>query len=103
MDILQAIGNTSIVRLRKVVPPGADIFVKLEWENPTGSMKDRMAQAVISRAQEDGRLKPGNTLIEYTGGSTGASLALVSAAKGYRLHIVSSDAFSPEKLDQMRA
>ncbi len=104
MDILDAIGNTSLVRLRKVVPPGcADILVKLEWENPTGSMKDRMAQAVIARAEQDGRLKPGDTVVEYTGGSTGASLALVCAAKGYRLRIVSSDAFSQEKLDQMAA
>ena len=104
MDILNAIGNTSIVRLRNVVPPNcADIFVKLEWENPAGSMKDRMARAVISRAEEDGRLKPGDTVVEYTGGSTGASLALVCAAKGYRLRIVSSDAFSREKLDHMAA
>ncbi|HKR01142.1 MAG TPA: cysteine synthase family protein [Pyrinomonadaceae bacterium] len=104
MDILDAIGSTSMVRLRKVVPPGcAEIFVKLEWENPTGSVKDRMAQAVISRADSDGRLKPGDTVVEYTGGSTGASLALVCAARGYRLHIVSSDAFSREKLDQMAA
>jgi len=104
MDILDAIGNTSLVRLRKVVPSGsAEIFAKLEWENPTGSMKDRMAQAVISRAEADGRLQPGDTVIEYTGGSTGASLALVCAAKGYRIHIVSSDAFSPEKLNQMAA
>jgi cysteine synthase A len=80
-----------------------DIFVKLEWENPTGSLKDRMAQAVISRAEEDGRLKPGDTVVEYTGGSTGASLALVCAAKGYRIRIVSSDAFSREKLDRMAA
>lgn len=104
MDILNAIGNTSMVRLRKVVPPGcAQIFVKLEWENPTGSMKDRMAEAVISRAETDGRLKPGGKVIEYTGGSTGASLALICAAKGYPIHIVSSDAFAQEKLDQMRA
>ncbi len=104
MNILHAIGNTSMVRLRKVVPPGcANIFVKLEWENPTGSVKDRMAQAVISRAETDRRLKPGDTVVEYTGGSTGASLALVCAAKGYRLRIVSSDAFSREKLDQMAA
>jgi len=103
-DILHSIGSTSIVRLRKVVPPkSADILVKLEWENPTGSMKDRMAQAVISRAEADGRLKPGDTVLEYTGGSTGASLALICAAKGYHLKIVSSDAFSPEKLDQMAA
>ena len=104
MEVLQAIGHTSIVRLRKVVPPGcADILVKLEWETPTGSMKDRMAVAVISRAEGDGRLKPGDTIVDYTGGSTGTSLALVAAAKGYRIHIVSSDAFSREKLDQMRA
>jgi len=104
MDILQVIGNTSMVRLHKVVQSeGADILAKLEWENPTGSMKDRMAHAVISRAEEDGRLKPGDTVVEYTGGSTGASLALICAAKGYRLRIVSSDAFSREKLDQMAA
>jgi len=104
MDILHAIGNTSMVRLCKVVPPhGGSIFAKLEWENPTGSVKDRMAQAVISRAEADGRLRPGDTVIEYTGGSTGASLALVCAAKGYRLRIVTSDAFSREKLDQMSA
>jgi cysteine synthase A len=104
MDILQAIGNTSMVRLRKVVPPNcADILVKLEWENPTGSVKDRMAEAVISRAEKDGRLKAGDTVVEYTGGSTGASLALVCAAKGYRIKIVSSDAFSREKLDHMAA
>ena len=104
MDILQAIGNTSMVRLRKVVPPDcADIFAKLEWENPSGSVKDRMAEAVISRAEEDGRLKPGGTVVEYTGGSTGTSLALVCAARGYRLQIVTSDAFSQEKRDHMAA
>jgi cysteine synthase A len=104
MDILGAIGNTSLVRLQKVVPSGsAAIFAKLEWENPTGSVKDRMAAAVIARAEADGRLKPGGTVVEYTGGSTGASLALVCAAKGYRIRIVTSDAFSREKLDQMAA
>jgi cysteine synthase A len=103
-DILLAVGQTSMVRLRSVVPSGcADIYVKLEWENPTGSVKDRMAHAVISAAENDGRLKPGDTVIEYTGGSTGTSLALVCAAKGYPIHIVSSDAFSREKLDHMRA
>ncbi len=104
MDVLHAIGGTSMVRLRKIVPAGcADVLVKLEWENPTGSMKDRMALAVIARAEEDGRLKPGDTVVEYTGGSTGASLALVCAAKGYRLCIVTSDAFSQEKRDHMAA
>jgi cysteine synthase A len=103
-NILQAIGNTSLVQLRSVVPPDcATVLVKLEWENPTGSMKDRMAQAMISRAEEDGRLRPGDTIVEYTGGSTGTSLALICAAKGYRLHIVSSNAFSQEKLDHMSA
>jgi cysteine synthase A len=104
VDILNAIGNTSMVLLRKIVPAsGANIFAKLEWENPTGSFKDRMARAVISRAEEDGRLKPGDTVIDYTGGSTGTSLAFVCAAKGYRIHLVSSDAFSKEKLDHMVA
>lgn len=104
MTILDAIGNTSMIRLQKVVPPGCgEILAKLEWENPTGSVKDRMAVAVIARAEEDGRLRPGDTVVEYTGGSTGASLALVCAAKGYRLRIVTSDAFSPEKLRQMAA
>ena len=104
MDILKAIGNTSLVRLRRVVPPGcADIFVKLEWENPTGSMKDRAAQAMIARPEEDGRLKPGDGVVEYTGGSTGAALALICSIKGYRLRIVTSDAFSQEKRDHMAA
>lgn len=102
--VLQAIGNTSLVQLRSVVPPNcAKIFAKLEWENPTGSTKDRAAQAMIARAEADGRLKPGDTIIEYTGGSTGTSLALICAAKGYRLHIVTSSAFSQEKLDHMAA
>jgi cysteine synthase A len=104
VEILQAIGNTSIVRLRKVVPPQCGrILAKLEWENPTGSVKERMAEAVIARAETDGRLKPGDTVVEYTGGSTGTSLALVCAARGYRIRIVSSDAFSREKLDHMAA
>jgi len=103
VDILRTIGNTSMVRLRKVVPPNcADILVKLEWENPTGSMKDRMALGMIEAAERDGRLKAGGSVVEYTGGSTGVSLALVCAVKGYPLHIVGSDAFAREKLDHMR-
>jgi cysteine synthase A len=102
--VLEAIGNTPLVQLRRVVPPGcAKILVKVEGQNPTGSMKDRMAQSMIARAEHDGRLRPGDTVVEYTGGSTGASLALVCAAKGYRLRIVSSTAFSGEKLAQMAA
>jgi len=104
MEILRAIGNTSLVRLSKIVPKGsAEIRIKLEWENPTGSVKDRMALAVVEGAERDGRLRPGGRVVEYTGGSTGASLALVCAAKGYPIQIVSSDAFSREKLDQMAA
>lgn len=103
-NILESIGNTPIVQLRKVVPPSsARILVKLEWANPTGSMKDRMAKAVIERAEADGRLRPGSTVVEYTGGSTGTSLALVCAAKNYRIRLVTSDAFSQEKRDHMRA
>lgn len=101
-DILDRIGNTSLLRLRKIVPRnGARILLKLESENPTGSMKDRMALAMIEAAEVDGRLKPGGAVVEYTGGSTGVSLAFVCAVKGYPLHIVTSDAFSQEKLDHM--
>ena len=103
MSILQAIGNTSLVALDRLAPRRSQIFVKLEWENPTGSMKDRMAVAVISAAEADGRLKPGGGVLEYTGGSTGTSLAFVCAAKGYPIRIVTSDAFSPDKQRQMRA
>jgi len=104
MTVLHAIGNTSLVPLRKIAPrSGAEVLVKLEWENPTGSMKDRMADAVIARAEADERLTPGGTVLEYTGGSTGTSLALVAAAKGYRIKIVTSDAFSQEKRDHMAA
>lgn len=103
-SILRAIGSTSLVPLHLLVPPGAArISVKLEWENPTGSMKDRAALAMIAAAEADGRLQPGGTVVEYTGGSTGTSLALVCAAKGFPLKIVTSDAFSREKLDHMAA
>jgi cysteine synthase A len=103
-NILESIGNTPLVRLLRVVPPGsARVLVKLEWANPTGSMKDRMARAVVEAAEASGRLRPGGTVVEYTGGSTGVSLALVCAAKGYRLELVTSDAFSEEKIRTMRA
>ena len=102
-DILQCIGNTTLLALRRVVPKnGSRILLKLENENPTGSMKDRMALAMIEAAERDARLKAGGSVVEYTGGSTGVSLALVCAVKGYPLHIVSSDAFSREKLDHMK-
>ena len=103
-SILHGIGNTSLVQLHSVVPDShARILIKIESENPTGSMKDRMALAMIECAEKDGRLKPGDNVVEYTGGSTGVSLALVCAAKGYSLDIVTSDAFSIEKRNQMVA
>jgi cysteine synthase A len=101
-SILERIGGTPLVELRKIAPAGR-ILIKLESENPTGSMKDRMALAMIEAAERDGRLKPGGRVVEYTGGSTGVSLALICAAKGYRLSIVTSDAFSAEKRDHMAA
>ena len=102
-DVLACIGGTPLVRLRKIVGgSGSRILLKLESENPTGSMKDRMALAMIAAAEADGRLRPGGSVVEYTGGSTGVSLSLVCAVKGYPLHIVTSDAFSREKLDHMR-
>jgi cysteine synthase A len=103
-NVLDTIGHTSLVELRRVVPAGcARIVVKVEGENPTGSMKDRVALAMIGRPEADGRLKADDTIVEYTGGSTGASLALVCAAKGYPIRIVTSTAFSEEKLTQMAA
>jgi len=104
MSALDGIGNTPLVELNRVVPPGsARIFVKLEWANPTGSMKDRMAKAAIEAAEADGRLQSGGTVVEYTAGTTGISLAFVCAAKGYGIEIVFSDAFSDEKRRTMEA
>jgi cysteine synthase A len=101
---LDAIGGTPLIRLSKVVPEGAaEVLVKLEVGNPTGSYKDRMALAMIEGAERRGALKPGQRVVEFTGGSTGSSLAFVCAVKGYPLSLVSSDAFSPEKLRTMRA
>src|SRR4029079_17490998 len=97
--MLGAIGGTPIVRLERLVEPGmAEVWVKLESSNPTGSYKDRMALAMIEGAEPDGRLQPGQGVVEYTGGSTGSSLAYVCALKGYPLRIVSSDAYAREKL-----
>ena len=103
-SILHSIGNTPMLALGRIVPEGcARILVKLESVNPTGSMKDRMALAMIEAGERTGRLKPGQRVVEYTGGSTGVSLALVCAAKGYPLSIVTSDAFSTEKRNHMAA
>ncbi|HET8698268.1 MAG TPA: cysteine synthase family protein [Gammaproteobacteria bacterium] len=102
--MLHAIGGTPLVRLRRLAPPGtADVVVKLESANPTGSYKDRMALAMIEGAEARGVLEPGMRVVEYTGGSTGSSLAMVCAAKGYRFVALSSDAFAREKLTTMRA
>ena len=101
---LAGIGNTPVVRLARLADDGcADVWVKMEAANPTGSYKDRMALAMIEAAEADGRLQPGQTVVEYTGGSTGSSLAFVCAVKGYPLRIVSSDAFAAEKIATMRA
>jgi len=103
-SVLQAIGRTPVTRLNKIVPPGsADVFVKLEYVNPTGSYKDRMALAMIEGAEARGALKPGMRVVEYTGGSTGSSLAMVCAAKGYDFSPLSSDAFAREKIQTMEA
>jgi len=102
--LLDAIGNTPLVELRRVVPPGAARLVaKLESANPTGSMKDRMARALVERAAADGRLRSGGTVVEYTAGTTGISIAFVCAALGYKAHVVFSDAFSDEKRYTMSA
>ena len=99
---LDAIGNTPVVKLARVVPEGcADVYVKLEAFNPTGSYKDRFARAMIEGAEARGELKPGMNVVEYTTGSTGSSLAFVCAVKGYPLRIVTSDAFAKEKLRTM--
>ena len=103
-NILSSIGSTPLVELRHVVPSGcARVLVKLESQNPTGSMKDRMALAVVDGAISSGKLLQGGTVIEYTGGSTGTSLAFICAAMGYPITLVTSDAFSREKRDHMRA
>jgi cysteine synthase len=103
-SVLQAIGNTPLVQLTRIVPRGsADVFVKLESINPTGSYKDRMALAMIEGAEARGALRPGMRVVEFTGGSTGSSLGMVCAAKGYPFVVLSSDAFAKEKLLTMRA
>jgi cysteine synthase A len=104
VSVLNTIGRTRLIPLRQLVPEeSARVLLKLEYENPTGSMKDRMALAMVEAAESDGRLRPGGSVVEYTGGSTGVSLAFVCAAKGIPLQIVTSTAFSQEKRDHMAA
>ncbi|MBW8868045.1 MAG: cysteine synthase family protein [Acidobacteria bacterium] len=103
-SVLHAIGHTPVVRLRRIVPPdAADVLVKLEFYNPTGSYKDRMALAMIEGAEARGALRRGMRVVEFTGGSTGSSLGMVCAAKGYEFVVLSSDAFAREKLQTMAA
>lgn len=103
-SILETIGNTPLVRLRRCAPAnGAELWLKLEYRNPTGSMKDRMALAMIEGAERDGLISAGDTVVEYTGGSTGPALALVCRAKGYRPLIVMADCFTEERFQLMRA
>ena len=103
-SMTEVVGHTPVVQLRKVVPEGAaDVYVKLEWFNPTGSYKDRTALSMITEAERRGDLRRGMTVLEYTAGSTGSSLAYVCAAKGYHFKVVTSDAFAPEKLATMAA
>lgn len=103
-SILETIGNTPLVRLKRCAPAnGAELWLKLEYFNPTGSMKDRMALAMVQGAERDGLLVPGDTIVEYTGGSTGPSLALVCLAKGYRVLIVMADCFTEERFQLLRA
>ncbi len=99
-----AIGKTPLIKLERLSEPGcAEIYVKYEGANPTGSMKDRMALSMVEGAERRGELKPGGTVMDYTGGSTGSSLSMVCAMKGYRAHFVTSDAFAEEKLRTMKA
>ncbi|MFI5185846.1 MAG: PLP-dependent cysteine synthase family protein [Chitinophagales bacterium] len=101
---MKAIGNTPLIRLERLSEPGcAEIYVKYEGANATGSMKDRMALSMVEGAERRGQLKPGGRVVDYTGGSTGSSLAMVCATKGYKAHFVSSDAFAEEKLQTMKA
>jgi cysteine synthase len=103
-SILDAIGNTPLVRLHRCAPPnGAQLWLKLEYRNPSGSLKDRMALAMIEGAERDGLIAPGDTVVEYTGGSTGPALALVCRAKGYRALIVIADCFTEERFQLMQA
>ena len=103
-NILEIIGNTPIVKLQKIVPRGCgEIYLKLEAYNPTGSKKDRMALAMIEGAEKRGNLKKGMTVVEYSGGSTGAGLAFVCSLKGYRFRLINADVFGKEKISLMNS
>ena len=102
-NALSAIGNTPLIKLSKIIPSdSANVWIKLEYVNPTGSYKDRMALAMIEGAEQRGDLQSGMTVVEYTGGSTGSSLAFICAVKGYDFHVISSDAFAIERSEERR-
>src|SRR6188768_615710 len=102
-DIVEAIGNTPLVELRRFSPkPGVRIYAKLESFNPTGSVKDRVARSLIERAEEDGLIAPGQTILEPTSGNTGISLAMICSRKGYLLKVVMPDNVTPERTQLLR-
>jgi cysteine synthase A len=101
-NILETIGNTPLVRLNKLAPPSVNLYVKVEAFNPMGSVKDRMARAIIERAEQTGALKPGQTVVEATSGNTGIGLAMVCAQKGYPLVVTMSESFSIERRKLLR-
>src|SRR5262249_43012058 len=101
-NILATIGNTPLVRLNRLAPPGVNVFVKIEAFNPMGSVKDRMARAVIEQAEQDGKLRPGQTVVEATSGNTGIGLAMVCAQKGYPLVVTMAESFSIERRKLLR-
>src|SRR5215468_6005524 len=101
-SILDTIGNTPLVRLNKLAPPGVNLYVKLEAFNPMGSVKDRLARAVIERAEQTGQLRPRQTVIEATSGNTGIGLAMVCAQKGYPLVVTMAESFSVERRKLLR-
>ena len=103
-NVLRVIGRTPLVQLHRLADPkGARVFVKMEFLNPGGSIKDRMALHIIEKAEKDGRLKPGGTIVENTSGNTGMGLALIAAIKGYRLIVTMPDKMSQEKINFLRA
>jgi cysteine synthase A len=101
-SILETIGNTPVVRINKLAPEGVDLFVKLESFNPMGSVKDRMALSVINQAEKDGKLQPGQTVVEATSGNTGIGLAMVCATRGYPLVLTMAESFSTERRKILR-
>src|SRR6201993_3905746 len=101
-NILETVGNTPVVKINRLAPPDVNLFVKIEAFNPLSSVKDRLALGVIEDAEETGRLKPGQTVIEATSGNTGIGLAMVCAQRGYPLVVTMAETFSIERRKLMR-